>query len=115
MNIPEEPEIRAKRLAKIAQDKAQIELQAAERYARERMQYEEKLAQRANKQQTTGKKPRGNEPKAPTSGPTTTDQVNLTDEESRIMPVSGGGFKQEYNAQAAVDTQSMLIVTNHFS
>ena len=31
-----------------------------------------------------------------------TDQVNLTDEESRIMPVSGGGFEQCYNAQAGV-------------
>lgn len=115
MNIPEELELRAKRLEKIAQAKAEIERRAEERYAQERKQYEGKLAQRANKQQTTGKKPRGKEPKAPTPGPTTTDQVNLTDEESRIMPVSGGGFKQSYNAQAAVDTQSMLIVTNHVS
>jgi transposase len=115
MNIPEELAIRAKRLEKIARAKAEIERRAAERYAQERKQYEEKLAQRANKQQTTGKKPRGKEPKAPTPGPTTTDQVNLTDAESRIMPVSGGGFKQAYNAQAAVDTQSMLIVTNHVS
>jgi transposase len=115
MNIPEELEIRAKRLAKIAQAKAEIERRAAERHAQEQKQYEEKRAQRANQQQETGKKPRGKEPKAPTPGPTTTDQVNLTDEESRIMPVSGGGFKQAYNAQAAVDTQSMLIVTNHVS
>jgi hypothetical protein len=28
-------------------------------------------------------------------------QVNLTDEESRIMPVPGSGFEQCYNAQAA--------------
>ena len=115
MNIPEELAIRAKRLEKIARAKAEIERRAQERYAQERKQYEEKLAQRANKQQTTGKKPRGKEPKAPTPGPSTTDQVNLTDEESRIMPVSGGGFKQAYNAQATVDTQSLLIVTNHVS
>ena len=115
MNIPEELAIRAERLEKIARAKAEIERRAQERYAQERTQYEEKLAQRANKQQTTGKKPRGKEPKAPTPGPTTTDQVNLTDEESRIMPVSGGGFKQAYNAQAAVDTKSLLIVTNHAS
>ncbi|OYW00031.1 MAG: hypothetical protein B7Z58_16865, partial [Acidiphilium sp. 37-64-53] len=30
------------------------------------------------------------------------DQVNLTDEESRIMPVAGNGFEQCYNAQAVV-------------
>jgi hypothetical protein len=26
------------------------------------------------------------------------------------MPVSGGGFEQAYNAQAAVDVDSMLVV-----
>ena len=35
-------------------------------------------------------------------GPLPTDQVNLTDEQSRIMPVPGGGFEQCYNAQAVV-------------
>ena len=38
------------------------------------------------------------------------DQVNLTDEESRIMPVAGGGFDQCYNAQAAVAAGSLLVV-----
>ncbi len=38
------------------------------------------------------------------------DQVNLTDEESRIMLVSGGGFMQAYNAQASVDLDTMLMV-----
>jgi hypothetical protein len=38
------------------------------------------------------------------------DQINLTDEESRIMPVAGGGFDQCYNAQAAVATGSNLVV-----
>jgi hypothetical protein len=36
--------------------------------------------------------------------------VNLTDEDSRIMKVPGGGFDQCYNAQAVVATGSMLIV-----
>lgn len=40
------------------------------------------------------------------------DQINLTDEDSRIMPVAGGGFDQSYNAQAAVATDSLLIVAN---
>jgi hypothetical protein len=34
----------------------------------------------------------------------------LTDEESRIMKVSGGGFEQCYNAQTAVDALTMLVV-----
>src|SRR5665254_3677 len=46
----------------------------------------------------------------PTQGPLLTDQINLTDEESRIMPVAGGGFEQCYNAQAAVAEGSLLVV-----
>jgi len=48
----------------------------------------------------------------PVAGPGPTDQVNLTDEESRIMPVPGGGFEQCYNAQAAVAVGSLLVVAN---
>ena len=36
--------------------------------------------------------------------------MNLTDEESRIMPVAGGGFEPCYNAQAAVAADSLLVV-----
>ena len=58
-------------------------------------------------------------------GPLPTDQINLTDEESRIMPVphsdtlgvrqpnakvAGGGFDQCYNAQAVVAADSLLVV-----
>jgi len=39
--------------------------------------------------------------------------VNFTDPESRIMPVSGGGFEQCYNAQACVDQDSRLVVESH--
>jgi hypothetical protein len=46
----------------------------------------------------------------PVEGPQPTDQINLTDEESRIMPVSGGGFEQCYNAQAVVAEGSLLVV-----
>jgi hypothetical protein len=42
----------------------------------------------------------------PLEGPQPKDQINLTDEESRIMPVAGGGFEQCYNAQAVVATES---------
>lgn len=43
------------------------------------------------------------------------NQVNLTNEESRIMPISGKGFMQAYNAQAAVNVDSMIIVGSHVS
>jgi transposase len=113
MSIPEELTRRAERLKAIAEAKAEIERRAAERYAAQKEAYDKRLAARATKQQQKGKKPRGKEPKPPVAGPTDKDQVNLTDGESRIMPASGGGFKQAYNAQAAVDTQSMLIITAH--
>src|SRR6201987_1202872 len=58
----------------------------------------------------TGKKPGGKPPQPPVEGPRPSDQVNLTEEESRIMPVAGGGFEQCYNAQAAVATGSLLVV-----
>lgn len=115
MDIPAELEIREDRIKAIKEAKAEIERRAAEHHAKEQQEYERKVAERARKEQETGKKPRGKGPKPPTAGPTQKDQVNLTDNESRIMPGSGGSFKQAYNAQAGVDTKSMLIVTTHVS
>jgi hypothetical protein len=51
----------------------------------------------------------------PESSPRAKDQVNLTDEESRIMPTAGGGFEQAYNAQAGIDTATHLIVEQHLT
>lgn len=115
MDIPEELSRRTERLKAIKEAKAEIERRAAERHALEQKAYEETCAKRARKEQETGKKPRGKEPKPPQAGPTDKDQVNLTDGESRIMPVSRGGFEQAYNAQAGVDTESHLVVAAHIS
>lgn len=52
----------------------------------------------------------GNPPEPPTGGVREQDQINLTDEDSRIMKVAAGGFEQCYNAQAAVATGSLLVV-----
>ena len=110
MQIPEELARREKRLAEIARAKAEIEARAKQRHARERAEYEAKLAARAAKQAATGRKPGGRAPEPPVEGPLPTDQVNLTDADSRIMPVAGGGFEQCYNAQAAVAAGSLLVV-----
>lgn len=67
------------------------------------------MAARAEQEKQTGKKPRGRPPEPPTGGVREKDQVNLTDEDSRIMKVAGGGFDQCYNAQAVVATGSLLI------
>lgn len=112
MDVPAEIARREDRLAAIAQAKAKIEQRAAERYLAERQEFQAKQAQRKAKRDA-GKKPRGKDPEPPQAGPKDGEQVNLTDEESRIMPVSGGSFEQSYNAQAAVDTQTMLVVAAH--
>jgi transposase len=109
MQIPEELSRREKRLAEIARAKAVVEARAKERHARERAEYDAKMAAR-NAKAAAGKKPGGREPQPPVEGPLPTDQVNLTDEESRIMPVAGGGFEQCYNAQAVVAADSLLVV-----
>ena len=115
MIVPEELQRREQRLSGIVAAKAEIERRAAERHTREQAAYEEKVAARTKKSEETGNKPKGKEPKPPIPGPMPKDQVNLTDEESRIMPVSGGGFEQTYNAQATVDTKSKLIVAAHIT
>src|SRR5208337_3015791 len=73
-------------------------------------EYEAKIAAREAKTAASGKKPGGKPPEPPAEGPRPTDQINLTDEDSRIMPVAGGGFEQCYNAQAAVEAGSLLVV-----
>src|SRR6266404_1040953 len=106
MSIPDELARREERLQKFAEARAKIE----ERVAREQAEHQAKLAAREAKAKATGKKPGGKPPAPPTAGPLPTDQINLTDEESRIMPVAGGGFEQCYNAQAAVAAGSLLVV-----
>jgi len=113
MSIPEELARREERLAKIAEARAKIEARTKERFERERAEHDAKMAARAAKTKATGKKPRGFPPQPPTPGPLPTDQINLTDEESRIMPVASGGFDQCYNAQAAVAASSLLVVATN--
>ena len=68
MNLPEEIKRREDRLNAMAVAKATIAARAAERYAREKAQFDEKMTQRAAKEKETGKKPRGKNPQAPEPG-----------------------------------------------
>jgi transposase len=110
ISIPDELARREERLHKIKAARATIEARAKERHAREMAEHEAKMAARDAKIAATGKKPGGKPPAPPVEGPDPKDQVNLTDEASRIMPVAGGGFEQCYNAQAAVAAGSLLVV-----
>lgn len=109
MSVPEELERRETRLAAIAEAKQKIEARVKEEQDAE---YQQKLAARAAQEKRTGKKPPGPPPAPPSGKVEEKEQINLTDEDSRIMKVAGGGFDQCYNAQAAVATGSMLIVAN---
>jgi transposase len=113
--LPEEIKRREDRLEALAAAKVKIEARAQERFEREQAAHEAQLASREAKAKAQGRKPGGRPPKAPTPGAQERDQINLTDEESRIMPVAGGGFEQAYNAQAAVDTESLLVVATELT
>jgi IS5 family transposase len=109
MSIPKELALREERLKAIAEAKQRIAERAGQRQGIEQAEYEAKCQAREAKRQA-GKTPRGPEPQPPAAGPKDTDQVNLTDPDSRIMKATGKGFEQAYNAQAAVDTATMLVV-----
>src|SRR2546421_94102 len=109
--VREEIARREDRLARLAEAKAVLEARAQERTATEQAEYEAKLAQREERERTTGRRPGGRPPSPPTPGPRDGDQYNFTDPESRIMKSSThAGFEQDYNAQVAVDQASLLIL-----
>ena len=115
LDIPEELARREARLKAIGEAKAEIEARAAARFACEQADYEAKVKAREEQCERTGQKLRGTPRAPPTPGPCAEDQINLTDPDSRILPAAGGGFEQSYNAQAAVDTDTMLVVATGLS
>ena len=114
--VREEIARREDRLARRAEAKAVIEARAQERVAAEQADYEAKLAERAERERMTGRRPRGRPPMPPVPGPRDGDQYNFTDPESRIMKnPTNAGFEQDYNVQVAVDQASLLIVASALS
>jgi hypothetical protein len=97
------------RCAKLAEARTKLEARAKERFEQEMAEHRAKLSAR-EKAAANGKKPGGRPSAPPVEGPQPKDQINLTDEDSRIMPVAGGGFDQCHNAQAAVATESLLVI-----
>lgn len=109
LSIPAEIARREERIEKLKQATTVIEARAAERCREETEIYQQKIQDRERKQRETGRKPPGKAPAPPTQEPGPKEQYNFTDPESRIMK-AGGAFQQCYNAQAAVEVQSRLIV-----
>jgi transposase len=94
LSLEGELALRQERKARLQQARAEIEARALARAEEER----------------TRKAPEPSGPPAPPA-PKATDQYNYTDPQSRIMPAGGKTrFEQSYNAQAAVEVESRLIV-----
>jgi transposase len=115
LTIPEEITRRQERKAALAKARAEIEARAQARYTAQLAEHEQKLAERVAKKER-GDKVGGQPPQPPTPTPEPGDQYNFTDPESRIMKAGNGNhFEQSYNAQAAVEVDSRLIVGERVS
>jgi transposase len=111
MVIEDEMALRQSRMAQLEQAKAVLEARAELRYEAEKAEYEARMREREAKEQARGRKFGGPKPKPPVPGPRDKDQYNFTDPQSPIMKNSNNqGFDQHYNAQTAVDQDSILIV-----
>ena len=108
LTIPDEIVRREDRIKSLEKARRIIE----ERHkAEQQADYEKKQAKR-EKQRRKGTTPKGPEPKPPTeSAPVDKKQYNFTDPDSRIMKAGNGEhFEQAYNAQAAVEVETLLVV-----
>lgn len=112
VNLPEEIALREKRVRVLKDAVKQMEEVQNEIYEHEKEEYERKLKEREDNSQNEGKpKPRGRKSEEPEYKVDDKSQVNFTDSESRIMKFGNSkNFEQGYNLQAAVDTDTMLIV-----
>lgn len=112
--LPEELRRRESRIAKIREAKAALEREARERAEQKNKEREAKIEARAKAAAESGTKPKGRmgeEVNPDEAKPEEKAQKNFTDPESKIMRDGvTRSFEQSYNAQAAVDAQSQVIV-----
>lgn len=100
--IPAHIREKARKLAKIRSAQAKLEAEAATKKERHE-------AERAAKEAELGRSLGGRKPNALAGAPEGKAQSNFTDPESRILKTANG-YEQGYNAQAAVDAESQVIV-----
>ena len=114
--LPEELKHRESRLKKIREAKAELEAEAKAEAEAAAVDAREKVSERDRKEAETGKKMRGRKPVVPDTEkaePKEKSQKNFTDAESRIMKDGATKeFVQGYNGQAAVDSESQIIVAS---
>ena len=71
--------------------------------------YEARMAERATKEAARGKKLTGPKPKQHSAHRSRPRRANTTDPHSRIIPGSGKGVMQGYNAQAAATSDQIVL------
>lgn len=109
LSIPDEIARREDRIKSLETARAIIEARYEEERKQKQAEYEAKRA--AYEEKRKNKKPCGKAPSPPPESPPDTMQYSFTDPESRIMKAGNGKhFEQAYNAQAAVDTETYLVV-----
>ncbi|MEO6908716.1 MAG: transposase, partial [Abditibacteriaceae bacterium] len=110
LSIPQEIKRREDRMAQLEMARKEIEKRSQARAAAEQEEYKSKVAARKARRDR-GETVRGREPVVPDETPRGKDQYNFTDPQSRIMKAgSGDHFAQSYNAQAAVDAESSMLI-----
>lgn len=112
--VPEELKTREGRLKKIREAMAALEAEAKVNAQVEAEAKKKRVEEREQQEKETGKKIGGKKPTVPDpqkAVPLPRAQRNFTDPDSRIMQDGATkAFQQSYNAQAAVDDASQIIV-----
>ena len=105
--LPEELRFRQSRIKKIKEAMESLEKEAQAKAHTKR----EEMAEKERTLKEQGKKRKGKKPKEPSDSVDPKSQRNFTDPDSRIM-IDGASksFEQAYNCQAAVDSESQIIV-----
>ena len=113
IDIPDEIARREERIARLREARLAIELRHGEQALEEFAEAAGENLKKTREALGAGRRPPG-PPDPPDMTPPGGAQHNFTDADSRIMP-DKGAFSQCYNAQAAVDTASMLVVGQRLS
>jgi transposase len=112
-HLPAELARREDRILAIKEAMERIRARDTERVEREKAEREESKAERRQLEETNGR-PFEARIRYDRIKQNPNAQINLTDEDSRIMR-GGEGFVQAYNGQLGVDVESMLIIGEHLT
>ncbi|MHC4525830.1 MAG: transposase [Planctomycetota bacterium] len=102
--MPEDLRDRNSRINRLKACKERLEQQKAEA----EKQQQDKIDKRKAKEESTGKKPRGRNPKSPQEAGNKDAKANVTDPDSRIMKTRKG-YVQGLNGQAVVTEQQIIV------